>query len=234
MKGGQKISLEKLETAWFRGGGSQLNTLSIGNGDGRSPLRYGHFHLDAFTRMRVDRAMQIFGDRAHWVLQTYGIGPLSQQLDLMRVVNDAVDVLNSKPGADICALDRLFTYMNDWQTETKDTPKLGLPTQLFIDLKNLATNMKRLREVVGEDVQFSRVNQDVCENHFNSARHCAGGSQAINARDANTAAGVSTQVRALRTMSSNKGNSSKSPFRVDVEPIALVKLSNAELKCFRY
>ena len=54
------------------------------------------------------KPMQIFGNKAHWVLQTYGIGPLTQQLDLMRVVNDAVDVLNSKPGADICALDMYF------------------------------------------------------------------------------------------------------------------------------
>ncbi|XRB18195.1 hypothetical protein RI054_17g80410 [Pseudoscourfieldia marina] len=85
---GQRIGLDILENAWFLSGGADVNTLRDGGEDGICPLSKAHFNLDAFSRMRVNLAMQVFGKRAQDCLERHGTGPRGAMKSVM----------NSSPG----------------------------------------------------------------------------------------------------------------------------------------
>ncbi|XRB19137.1 hypothetical protein RI054_20g89830 [Pseudoscourfieldia marina] len=225
----EEVSLDVLKYAWKLSGGCEVSSLTHGGEDGKCPLSRAHFKLDAFSRMRVPLAMQVFGKRAQFCLKQHGVGPRYAMLALMEVIDELVDYCNGRSD-DAGALTRCRALMDEWRAEsTTSTSKL--PPELCDDFNALCAGVAA---IVADfpDCRRRLLQQDICEHHFNNARHSAGGSQALDERSANAAAATSMHVRLSR---GTRGNCSSSPFAIDEElNVALPDTRECDIKRKRY
>ena len=213
---GEEIGLSVIEKLWWRvrGGTRAVGRLTLGGEHGRCPLTAAHFKLDAWSRMRVPLATQMFCRRTQWLLREHGYGRHPHMLELMTKVDILGDVFNGrslKEDPTCSKLTDVRQFFRAWREAIVENPAEGLPSALTDDVLNLCSTIIRLRNLYPW-IAVWKLTQDPVEHHFNSARHAAGGSQAIDQRNCEVADATSQMITSMRAAG---GNCSKAPFRID-------------------
>ena len=134
---------------------------------------------------------------------------------VMEVVDNLVDYCNDARD-DIAVLQECSQLFSEWRTSTANNKKHGLPWELYDDISSLCAGVQAVVRVLPH-VQRRKLQQDIVENHFNNARHSAGGSQALDERSANVAAATSMCMR-ISQHEKKKGNcidDKNTPFKLD-------------------